>query len=46
MIAASPYEMDTVKARFSELERNFAKVLKIDEFIERKATEKKAKEEA
>jgi hypothetical protein len=34
-----------VKARFNELERTYTKVIRLDEFMERKAAEKKAREE-
>jgi len=45
LIAASPYGADKVKARYGELERGFTKMLRLDEFMERKAAEKKAREE-
>ncbi|HEV2036946.1 MAG TPA: hypothetical protein VGU71_22570 [Candidatus Dormibacteraeota bacterium] len=46
LIAASPLEPDQVKARYSELERSHTKVLRLDSFMEQKAAEKKAREEA
>jgi hypothetical protein len=36
--------VDEVKGRYGELERGFVKVLKLDEFMERKSAEKKARE--
>lgn len=44
MIAASPHDLDHVKARYAALERGFVKVLRIDQFMDRKSAEKKARE--
>jgi hypothetical protein len=44
VIAASGHDLNTVKVRYGELERSFTKVLRIDQFMERKAAEKKARE--
>jgi hypothetical protein len=45
-MAASPLEPEQVKARYGALETSFTKVIRIDEFMDKVAAQKKAKQEA
>lgn len=46
LMASSPLEPSQVRARYSELERGYTKVIRIDEFMDKVAARKKAREAA